>query len=190
MTDWEEIDESLEEMMIEPPGGDNHGSSYHDISTAHGVTGATEGKGNRIVYAVTHPHRPTKSLNIKDTDALRATQRTVYDPKEYYYLGMTAHRGILQPEEYVDKEAVVFALEQRLGYKAEEVQFLYSKPNPSKKDLPRKDKLEDIFLELEEAGGNMSLLAALLGLQVRADGTCFTMARAIKRARERREASQ
>lgn len=186
MTDWDEIDYDLAEIMSETPGGDNHGLTLTSIPTSHGVTGSTGEASTSIVFARTSHLVPKRVLNSKDHEAKSATQNVTSDEKEFHYLGMTAHRGVLHPDEYVDLGSLTFALEMRLGFSVERVQFLYSKPNPSAKDIPDKMKLEDLFLELDEAGGNMKLLATLLGLPVRADGTCFPMSRGIARARERR----
>lgn len=186
MTDWDEINDGIAEIMSETPVGDNHGLSLTSIPASHGVTGSLGDGSAGIVFARTSPTAPKRTLNSKDHEAKNATQGITSDEREYHYLGMTAHRGVLHPDEYVDLEALVFALEMRLGFSIERVQFLYSKPNPSTKDIPDKMRLEDLFLELDEAGGNMKLLATLLGLTVRADGTCFPMSRGIARARERR----
>lgn len=160
MTNWDEVDDEIAALMSESPVADNHGS--------------------RVVASGSR----TLSTDLHETRI--STQRYVSDPKEYYYQGMVAHRGVLHPSEHVDLEALQFHTEQYLGFTMERIAFLYSKPNPSAKDKPDKEALEDIFLSLEDEGGNMGLLGWVVGFPVKGDGTCTTMSRALARARTRR----
>lgn len=190
MSDWDAIDEDLAELMSESPVADNHGTSAVAIATSHGVTNAQPNDSVAIAYPILSPKAPRKNLNSRDQEAMSATQAVVADPKEFYYLGMTAHRGILQPGEFVDHEALIFTVERLLGASMEDIGVLFGPGNPDAERLRAKSAIEDKFLELEEDGGNMSLLGSILGFHVRPDdGYCKKMHRALKRARERREQS-
>lgn len=187
LEDWTEGMEGLATLMEESPVGENHGTSAIPLQYGHDTSPGHLSGGSVEVEVTPSPFKPRKALNSKDHEALSATQGIVSDPREFYYLGMTAHRGVLHPDEYADYEALIFAIEMRLGFTVERIQFLYSKPNPSKADIPDKEKLEDIFLELSESGGNVVMLARILGFYVREDGYCKVMHRAIERARSRRD---
>lgn len=187
MTDWDELDDDLASIMEETPVGENHGTSLASIPTSHGVTGAEPDDSSSIVYAKTSPLAPRRTLNTRDHEAKNATQGVTSDEREFHYLGMTAHRGVLHPDEYVDHEALIFAVEMRLGVTLEEVAEAFRAGNPDAARLKVKNYIEDQLLELEEAGGNMSLLASILGWTVWPNGVSRTMRKALKRARSRRD---
>lgn len=96
--------------------------------------------------------------------------------------GITTHRGILHPDEYVDPKELRKLVERELGYTTREVHSVYVRPGgrlpDSKLDL--REAIDARLLALQEAGGNMTALATVLGIGER------TMDRALSRAREAR----
>lgn len=174
------LTEDLASLMEEPPVV-THGKSSPALQEH-----SDPESGEPMEHYGSSPSKPKKRLYWKDNQAREATQDTVGDPKEFHYLGMTAHRGVLQSEEWVDHEALIFALEMQLGISMDEIREFFSPgglKDPEK--LAKKIKLEDKFLELQEAGGNMALLGSILGFRVK-DRECRTMQKALRRARQRR----
>lgn len=102
--------------------------------------------------------------------------------------GLVSHRGILHPDEYVDKPRLVSTLERELGFTIADVRAVYCQGRPSRAKLELRARVDARMLELAEAGGNMALLARLLGYYVH-NGSCSTLARAMARARQQREAA-
>lgn len=105
---------------------------------------------------------------------------------------MVSHRGVLSEEEYelLDWDAVEAAVLRELGTTLDEVEFAYATaPGPPNAErISTRRRIDARLLEASEAGGNMSVLCAVLGWEVRDDGWCQKMSRAIARAKSTREA--
>lgn len=85
--------------------------------------------------------------------------------------GMTGHRGVLFPGQYVDRASVVAALEERLGVTAEEFRAVYGgrKGGPLPKRLRElRTNLNAVLERVEAEGGSLALLAQWMGVNPRA----------------------
>ena len=162
--------------MEEPPHGWNHGIKRIDINDVQ-----DEEDSN---HSTPGPYRPRHYLNLKDRTYRDDTE--MVPEEDLYYYGMRAHRGILQEDEFVDMEALWEMIEQELGVSLDEINELFRAGNPNPERLRKKSALEDRFLEISEAGGNMAVLASAIGWSVDVEGRCRTMKKALRRAKDRR----
>lgn len=169
--------EDLASLMEEPPGGWNHGKRVSELS---GNNVEESGREN----SNSHPHMPKVNLNIRDRAAQKDTNSVHQDDLHQY--GMRAHRGILQPEEYVHSDELAQRVGMMLGMPIETIKGAFAPGTPDRLRQSIKNSLEDKMLDLSEAGGNMSILAHVLQFKVREDGYCRTMSSLLSRARERR----
>ena len=116
-------------------------------------------------------------FTVVETSAGRTVGSSVYGARD---AGMTAHRGTVHPDEYVDHETVVAAIEEQLGHTFEEIRSVYGArlggPVPDALRQLR-DDLDSRMLALSSSGANMELLRRLLGLPR------MTLTRAVARAR-------
>lgn len=163
--------EFFEELMQDCPASNNHGRKVIDVDLEED-------------QVETFPRKPRMSLNLGDGESRDAT--TGIHPSELNCYGMTAHRGVLHPDEYVDEFKLNTDIKEQLGFWPETIKWVFKAGRPGPGAAKVKAQIEDKFLQLSESGGNMTLLAAALEFPIREDGTCFTMSRALQRARERR----
>lgn len=91
--------------------------------------------------------------------------------------GMTAHRGVLHPDEWVDRARLVAGVEARLGFGLVELRTAYRQGRKSAAQRELRSCIDARLLDVACAGGNMTLLAHVTGLT---DRVVF---RALKRAR-------
>lgn len=79
--------------------------------------------------------------------------------------GLTVHRGILYPDEYVDEPLLRQMVEEELGYTYEEIASVYpDTPGSIPKPLRElRDKIDARLLALSRSDGNMTALARALG---------------------------
>lgn len=107
---------------------------------------------------------------------------------ELGYHGMSAHRGVLEQEEklFLDKELARTLVGIYLGTPVREVGEIYGSGRPGPERLAKRDALDEVFLELQEQGGNMSALARVLDWHIRENGECRKMSKALARAKSRR----
>lgn len=168
------MEEDVARLMEEPPGGWNHGKRVSEL----------QAYVDDRAKVVSQPNVPKLNLNIKERAAQNDTHSISQD--DLYYHGMKAHRGILQPEEHVDSEELAEKVGILLGMPIETIRGAFAPGTPDRLRLSIKNSLEDKILELSEAGGNMSILAHVLGFSVREDGYCRTMSNLLARSRERR----
>jgi hypothetical protein len=101
--------------------------------------------------------------------------------------GLTAHRGVLAPEEAVDLDVLRPMVEDALGFTYAEIAAAYREGRPSKDTLQLRARIDARLLELSRSGGNMIELAKALGwpIEVGARGERSSkMARALARARQ------
>lgn len=159
--------DELNDLMAEAPGGDNHGFRKGDSADP------ARRRHRLDLSQEAHVVEDTPELEIFD------------DPSEH---GMVAHRGVLTAEEvkWLDSESVVMAIEYQLGATIEEVKSAYSSGRPSPEAKALRRVMDAKFLDLSENGGNMTLLANILGFYIKDNGQCEAMSKALNRARERR----
>jgi hypothetical protein len=97
--------------------------------------------------------------------------------------GITSHRGVLQPGEYVDPDVLRKAVEEELGYTYEQIRSVYRQGPMS----PEKRKLRGVIdarmLALRRSGANMTELGRAIGFPIKASGQCAVLSNAIARAK-------
>jgi hypothetical protein len=95
--------------------------------------------------------------------------------------GLTAHRGVLHPDEYVDIARLLPAVEARLGFTRDELRWVYRQGRKSAAQRMLRTRIEARLLRLAESGGNMEMLARVVGIERK------TIGRALARARRAKE---
>lgn len=90
---------------------------------------------------------------------------------------MTAHRGVLHPDEYVDVPRLRALVEERLGFGIDELRTVYRQGRKSRRQLELRQRIDARLLELREAGGNMELLARVTGVDRKVVGRAIARAR-------------
>jgi len=151
-------------IMSEPPGGENHGysvSSFKDDDET--------------------PRRARRDLSMR---LARVEQVGLGSEGGGYDVvagkeegGLVAHRGVLQPDEYVDFFALRAEVEAELGFTYGDVAAAYALGRPSNEQRQLREKIDARLLALSRAGGNMEQLARVLDLSEK------TVDRALRRAR-------
>lgn len=91
--------------------------------------------------------------------------------------GMTAHRGILHPDEYVDQDVLRGVAAESLGYSYADISAAYKAGRPTDEQRQHRDRIDARLLALSRDGGSMKALAAVLDLSEK------TIDRALQRAR-------
>lgn len=94
--------------------------------------------------------------------------------------GLTAHRGVLHPDEYVDVQRLRALVEHRLGFTLDELATVYRQGRKSAFHLELRARIDARFLELRHAGGNMELLARVTGVDRKVVGRALARARAAR----------
>lgn len=163
----------LADVMEEVPGGRNHGWRVAELSGSDDSEG---GHGSGRI--------PRKSLDLVEQESDGAVR--LIHPDDLHYSGLVTHRGILHPEEYVDLGKVGADVEDRMGYTLLEIHEVYGAGRPTPERMKRRSEIDYELLGIQEKGGNMSLLAMVLGWPVRPHGECRKMAKALARARAAR----
>jgi hypothetical protein len=90
--------------------------------------------------------------------------------------GMTAHRGVLQPDEWVDRARLVAAVEARLGFTVDELRAVYRQGRKSAAQRELRAQVDARLLELHRSGANLSALGRVTGVNRK------TFSRALARA--------
>lgn len=98
--------------------------------------------------------------------------------------GMTAHRGVLHPDDYVNEGALRAAVEAELGFTYEDVHAVYRRGRLSASSLELRASVDARVLELAQAGANVAALGRALGFHVNASGACEALNNALARARK------
>lgn len=170
----EEDFEFFESIMQEDPVGENHGNQALD-------SGTLLEWDDRASSSASRPRRPLSSGTHEVRD-----DTNFLDKGDFHYYGMFAHRGVLDSDEFVAVGELGAQLEEHLGCSLERIDWLYGPGYPEPERRAAKEKMDEQFLQIQEGGGNMSLLASLLGWTVLPHGECRKMDKALKRARKRR----
>jgi hypothetical protein len=95
--------------------------------------------------------------------------------------GLTAHRGVLHPDEYVDELRLLIECERLLGFTLADLWEVYSQGPKSKALRELRDRIDQRLLEVADVGGNLSLLGQVMEVHP------HTFQRALARARQRKE---
>lgn len=180
-----ESSEDWETIMQEAPGGSNHGraavdGSGYDPFAPDAPGRVTMERGLDLGRPVELDWLYSNGFSIVDTSA-GSTSGRVHGARD---AGMSAHRGVLHPDEYVNHEAVLRDLERHLGYTVDQVRSVYTRlggPIPTDQRQLR-DQIDSRMLALSRSGANMTLLRQLLGI------TEVAIWRAVSRARGKEQA--
>lgn len=97
--------------------------------------------------------------------------------------GLTTHRGVLHPDEYVDEDDLRALVSEHLGFTIDEVRSVYRQGRMSDEGRALRARIDARLLEIAESGGLMTELGRALGWTVKDDGHCRTMENALARAR-------
>jgi hypothetical protein len=95
--------------------------------------------------------------------------------------GLTAHRGVLHPDEHVDELRVLTECERLLGFTIADLWEVYAQGRKSAAQCELRARIDQRLLEVGDAGGNLELLARVFEVDRK------TIGRALARARQRRE---
>lgn len=90
--------------------------------------------------------------------------------------GVTTHRGVLHPDEYVDEDLLRRMVEEEFGYTHEQIESVYSVKKLKTDQRQLRDAIDARMLALRRSGANMFQFAEAIGLNQR------TMNRALVRA--------
>ena len=101
--------------------------------------------------------------------------------------GLVAHRGVLHPSEWIDRDAVLALVERHLGFTTAQVRSVYRQGRLSDEQHRLRHRIDARLLSLAEAGGNMALLASVLGFHGGTNRSSKVIANALHRARQRRD---
>lgn len=93
-------------------------------------------------------------------------------------LGMTAHRGTLVGDEYIDPFVLRAEVEQALGHSYEDVSSVYRQGPLAAEQRQLRDRIDSRLLALSRSGGSMTTLAKVLDMSEK------TVDRALARARQ------
>ena len=91
--------------------------------------------------------------------------------------GVTSHRGVLHPDEYVDKSRLLVEVERRLGFTSAELRKVYVQGRKSRAQRELRARIDRRLHEVADAGGNLAALARVLDVDPK------TFSRAVGRAR-------
>lgn len=94
--------------------------------------------------------------------------------------GMTAHRGPLVGDEYIDVDVLRDAAEEALGFTYEDVSSVYRQGPLSPEQRQLRDRIDARMLALSRSGGNMTALADTLDLSGSVIDRALVRARAVE----------
>lgn len=157
------MDEDIESIMSEAPGGENFGRASHTYDDDPDIE-----RFGRSLNAASHAaedHVRQGGVSIVEPQHGRG-RGTTYGARD---AGMTAHRGVTHPDEYVDRERLLRTVEAELGFSLEEVHSVYARGIAGRGVFPAnlrelRDRLDRRVLALFRAGGNMGTLAEVLDI--------------------------
>lgn len=134
--------------------------------------------------------RRSAGMDPEDADFLLAGGWSVVDIRwgDEENGGLTAHRGVLHPDDYVDRDLLAALVFDRLGFTPDEVESVYRVGGMTGDQKALRSRIDARLLEVSEAGGNMLELAKALGWTISPPPpsgkgeTCRKMERALARA--------
>jgi len=154
--------------MEEPVGGENFGRAASTDPEAEGRLQPLDVAGMKTLDLLEEG-----GFSVVDTMHGRGTGKT-YGARD---MGMTAHRGVLHPDEYVDTEALQAAVTDVLGYTYEQVAFAYKNGRPTAEQSQLRERIDSRLLALSRSGGNMAALARVLPISEKAIDRVLARAR-------------
>jgi hypothetical protein len=176
------MNSEFRDLMEEPPGGEKHGRRAHDAPHDHGARwlplGVEESQARE--FARLGGFGPV----VTTSGSTRRGRYAAYGARD---VGMTASRGVLHPDEYVDHEALVAAVEAELGFSFDDVHAVYRQGPLSTSQRELRAAIDARLLALSRSGANLVLLGTVLGFPTKPDehgGSCRVVTNAIRRARD------
>jgi hypothetical protein len=159
----------LAQLMEETPGGPNYGRR---ASTNPEVEGA---------------HVPLAADDHQAAEFLREGGWTFGTYKDGARAGVSSHgvnqHTVLHPEEHVDTDALLAAVEAEFGFTKHDVHAVYKTGGRIPDQLRQlRGRIDARLLALSRSGANMALLGRLLGVEYDP-----TVKRALRRARAEEE---
>jgi len=172
--------DNIEKIMEEAPGGDNFGrrpvTGDDDYDPA--VKLPLDAEGGRVLDLLSPEDvddAPPWGAGFGIVDVRRGSGAAgTYGATD---MGMTAHRGTLHPDEYIDEEALRSAAEEALGFSYAEVSAVYRQGPKSPEQRQLRARIDARLLALSVSGG-LPKLAEILGVNEK------TLDRALKRAKD------
>jgi hypothetical protein len=101
--------------------------------------------------------------------------------------GLTSHRGVLAPGEYVDPDVLRKAVEEELGYTYEQIRSVYRQGPLSPEQRKLRGVIDARMLALRRSGANMTELGRALGFRVKVSGNVDVLDAAVARAKANSE---
>jgi hypothetical protein len=98
--------------------------------------------------------------------------------------GVTSHRGVLHPHEYVNVDELRALVAAELGFSYEQIRSVYKQGPKSATTRELRARIDARLLALSRSGGHMAELGRALGFPVKDDGHCRVIENALTRARE------
>lgn len=171
------MSDELAQLMQEPAGGDNHGrraSTNPEVEGRHLPLDADEWQASEFMRG--------NGWNVVETS--RGSGGSTFGARD---AGMSAHRGVVHSDEYVDTEALRPMVEFELGFTYEQVRSVYRQGLLSAEQRELRGCIDARLLSLSRAGTNLALLGRLLGFPVKDNGNCRVMENALTRARAKED---
>lgn len=164
----------LRQLMEEPPGGTNHGR-------AASADPATFGRHETL--GTTEHDFEAGGFSIVDTAYGSTAGTSIYGAVD---AGMTSHRGVLRPHEYVDADELRVQFENAFGFTVDAVHSVYRQGRLSADQGELRARIDARLLALSRAGANMTAVCRVLGFE----GTPGTWPRPLKNALARARAAE
>jgi len=101
--------------------------------------------------------------------------------------GMTAHRGVLHPDEYVEEDTLRSLIERSLGFTYDQIRSVYRQGPLSPEQRQLRRRIDARMLAISRSGGNMAELARAIGFTVKPTGDVEVFKAALARARDEEE---
>lgn len=170
----------LRELMEEPPGGPNHGRQARVLSPED--PGLDRGRALGVLSAQARDFRWAGGWAAVDSTRGSEGRRTLGAGDA----GMSAHRGVLAGDEYIDSDALSAMVERELGFTIEQVRSVYRLGPKTTEQRELRGQIDARLLALSRSGGSMLELARVFGWALTSAGggdRCKTMERAVARAK-------
>jgi hypothetical protein len=139
------------ELMEEPPGGVNTGRAASRDPNVEGrfvALGVAEAQAAEFAreggWSLAQPHAKGR---YGDSTG-----------------GLTAHRGVLQGDEYVDASALLKGIEAEFGFTVEQVRSVYRRGRLTALEGELRVQIDARLLALSRSGANLAVLARIFGL--------------------------
>lgn len=158
-------------LMEEPPHGHNHGRRALEGSPPSAGDPPTHNVERLPLNTEDWQRREFMQAGGFGVVTTGSGRNSAHGATGYLDAGMTVHRGVLHPDEYVDHEELVSGVERHLGFTFEEVRSVYHRPGgPLPTDLrPLRDRIDARLSELAAADGlNIAQLAEVIGITEKA----------------------